>query len=925
MLAVLPTRIGSLPSARAAASALAFYVLYVAALFLPALRTGKLLAPGDATGEYIPQFLMPSRAWNPYFLAGFPIEADPQNATFSPLRLVLAPFAANHPLTWNAYIVAIYVLACMCAYAYAYHFTREQVSALVGGLLYGASGLMLRNLAETPIVASAAWTPLVFLAIERLHEGGGARTSVVGGFALAFCLFGGHPQVFFYTGAVASLYVAFRLVFADGSGKRARFLAYATLLFALGAGLSAIQVFPTRELVASSDRTVVPFDQFAGWAWSPMHTFELFVPNAFWGKLSAFQPKCRVPNEAEHAYVGLSALVLSVYALFTRPRNAAVWFWLGVMVFSLVFAYGSNTPLAKLVYQIPGYDKFRVPVRHMQFFSLGACVMGARGARWLTERRRPLLVALPLLAAALGVVTAVWWLGRSDCLVTRSAPTYLACGVLAVLTFAVASRQIWRSHTLSGYGLVLATAGDLGSFGPHLIGLPNIYPYDLDAHLLEPSFFTRAPPETVAVRDAAEATKQRAWPARGAIAWGVEGPPNRSGIWRFRSAVGYFPLAPKSSMDLLHVGPVGAPFGAWWLPEDRALDVSAVRFVTYPRVAPGSGRFVESQLDFHRDEPSFAVPLPEGTLVTGFVLIAFVDDVRGLPLESELAELRFENDGDIRVEPIVLGRDVVDSVDCFGEGLPPTVQAQWSYGAKYGERSCLVTGFRTARRFEARLVDTLRLRWVAPRGILRFKHLALLDARGEATIPIDPLRSAILADSERWSVTDRGDALTVFENRRALKRARWADRSLALSTPEALKALHEGRRPDGISYDPAHSVILPAPLTEPVGEGCDNANTLAWARDDDTKIELDVLATSPCILVLADAYAKGWRAWADDTELGVHRADGAYRAVVVPKGSRHVTFVYDPESRRIGFAVTSLTLVAAAVMVVFPRRRRSRA
>jgi hypothetical protein len=66
-------------------------------------------------------------------------------------------------------------------------------------------------------------------------------------------------------------------------------------------------------------------------------------------------------------------------------------------------------------------------------------------------------------------------------------------------------------------------------------------------------------------------------------------------------------------------------------------------------------------------------------------------------------------------------------------------------------------------------------------------------------------------------------------------------------------------------------------------------------RDDGVTVEVAVPpAPAPRVLVLADAWAPGWRASAGGTRLRVLPADCAFRAVAVPPGAARVRFDYAP-------------------------------
>jgi hypothetical protein len=88
--------------------------------------------------------------------------------------------------------------------------------------------------------------------------------------------------------------------------------------------------------------------------------------------------------------------------------------------------------------------------------------------------------------------------------------------------------------------------------------------------------------------------------------------------------------------------------------------------------------------------------------------------------------------------------------------------------------------------------------------------------------------------------------------------------------------------------------------------------------------EVVVRASGPGVLVLSDAYHRGWRAYLRGTErepereVSVYLANYVGRAVGLPAGEQTVRFVFDPLSWRIGVAI-SLGAVLFALLVFSSR------
>ncbi|MCL4854025.1 MAG: YfhO family protein, partial [Bryobacteraceae bacterium] len=81
---------------------------------------------------------------------------------------------------------------------------------------------------------------------------------------------------------------------------------------------------------------------------------------------------------------------------------------------------------------------------------------------------------------------------------------------------------------------------------------------------------------------------------------------------------------------------------------------------------------------------------------------------------------------------------------------------------------------------------------------------------------------------------------------------------------------------------------------------------------------VDITADMKCagLLVLADTYFPGWKAWVDEKPAHIYDAYGAIRAVAVPEGTHTVTFRYRPASVFVGAAMSASGLLAAMLLTL---------
>ncbi|HXF76821.1 MAG TPA: YfhO family protein, partial [Methylomirabilota bacterium] len=136
---------------------------------------------------------------------------------------------------------------------------------------------------------------------------------------------------------------------------------------------------------------------------------------------------------------------------------------------------------------------------------------------------------------------------------------------------------------------------------------------------------------------------------------------------------------------------------------------------------------------------------------------------------------------------------------------------------------------------------------------------------------------------------------------------------------EAAKVLQRLSDPD---FDPLKEVILDTGASvEAFGE-LDAQATIE--RYENATVSVRVAADGDAILVLADSYYPGWKAFVDGHETEIFRANHFYRAVVLPKGEHRVEFHYRPQSFALGvvISVVALLFVAAVFLWVLLGERK---
>ena len=85
------------------------------------------------------------------------------------------------------------------------------------------------------------------------------------------------------------------------------------------------------------------------------------------------------------------------------------------------------------------------------------------------------------------------------------------------------------------------------------------------------------------------------------------------------------------------------------------------------------------------------------------------------------------------------------------------------------------------------------------------------------------------------------------------------------------------------------------------------------------RVVIQADAKAPGLLVLADLFYPGWKAFVDGAETPIFRVNYVVRGVFLPKGQHAVEFRYDPMSFMIGIAVSCASLVLVLAFLIYPK------
>src|SRR5690606_20788773 len=102
---------------------------------------------------------------------GFPTTADPQTMSFYPPARLLSMLPSSwHPLAWNILVISAYVLGSgfLCYFILALN--GSLLGGLGAGVIFGMSGFLVSHDPQPNMTHTAAWVPLMLLAVMQLRR-----------------------------------------------------------------------------------------------------------------------------------------------------------------------------------------------------------------------------------------------------------------------------------------------------------------------------------------------------------------------------------------------------------------------------------------------------------------------------------------------------------------------------------------------------------------------------------------------------------------------------------------------------------------------------------------------------------------------------------------------------------------------------------
>ncbi|MCO5193580.1 MAG: YfhO family protein [Anaerolineae bacterium] len=904
----------------------ALLIACVALIYAKNIFSNLILARGDIYLYFYPYWHAAAAAlqtgrlplWNPDLFMGAPFLANSQVGLFYPLNWPLW-LLLETPYAVSVSIVTHVLIAGLGTYwATRRALNASRTAALLAALLFALGGFFTAQVEHINQAQALAWLPWL-LGVATGWEMVSAewrsllRKLLAIAILFALQLAAGHAQAVFISGVALLLWSALQLAVRRGAWGKAAVLTALVIVggVLLAALLVAVQLMPLLELTRLSLRQGgLSTNEALSFSLHPLLAARALLPG--YGQTSYVEYV---------AYLPLVALVLAVVGAWQWRTNRAVVAPLGLAVVGLFLALGAANPLYRYgLIHVPGFDLFRVPARWLTLYALGAALLAAAGWDWLMARgwritgrdRRPiaagLLVCVGLIGMAwVSVVLSQWVLMPPESPAEwPNALSLAGWGVELALLFLL----LWQP-----FGRLPAT--------PYILFAIVIISLFVASRVLS-AYDTTTPEAYFDVRPSVARLQADAIADRAA-----GHPPGRY----LSMSLGLFDPGDQAEIDTIYADQLSQQARERYTTtvKQREIIVPNLSLVYGLSAVDGFDGGVLPSADFAA-VADLLLP-PDADTVDGRLResIDVVPDARWLDLfgvryliTDKVGDQWLRHD-DIEVFFDLQHRVVLQSGESATVGYVPHFEATELWIVSEGEPGDVIieTSSHSQQNTIEQIDDNLyRVRWdapVVPSAIVlaqpddaatpwTIAGLALVDGRDGAFQPLTPGNHRLIHSGD----------VKVYENLDVLPRAFMV--SEAVSAETTTDAVDLMRDP---GFDPRRAVVLTD--HEPLNFGAvDGAvDIVDYAAE---RVVISAESSSGGILVLTDAYYPGWRATIDGEPTPIIKANGLFRAVILPPGMHEIVFTIQlhPSGRIITIVSFTLLLVAAVALIASGTGKRKR-
>lgn len=317
--------------------------------------------------------------WSPDIYFGFPIGADGQLPWFYPFS-ILHVFLSFY-LAVSALLFLHVFLAGIFTYLFARTINLGRFASLFASIAFMFNGFIIAHMQYFSYIYAYSYLPLILLFIELAISREDNFYFILAGAAFGLQILTGHPNIPIMTIIYAGLYALLRYKTK---------LSKSVIGIAIAVGVALLVALPyvlyTSRLIPVSTRGQgVNFEDATNSSFSLYDLVTFIFPNFFFDKINnswLFTNNWHFwgywGQIETVGYVGITTLFLIPFALLKKMRRRVLPFII-LLFISVLFALGKNTPLYKLLLNIPVFNGLRAPGRFIFLTDFSLIILASFG------------------------------------------------------------------------------------------------------------------------------------------------------------------------------------------------------------------------------------------------------------------------------------------------------------------------------------------------------------------------------------------------------------------------------------------------------------------------------------------------------------------------------------------------------------------
>ncbi len=373
-----------------------FPAAVLCAIFLPGFGPGKFLFGIDTFSLHLPFYLYAQKTWAmygqlplwlPYIFLGLPAIDSSNLILFYPTNLIAIISGLQPGLFFTLDIFFHCALAFLGMFLLLKNRGIDEKASYLGAFCFMLSGPLITYVynGHWLDIKALALAPFFMLFISRAVYSGKITDYLCAGFIVGLQILALGMQVAAYTFICGAALAAFLVHEKKPSAKEAVKAFGMLFLAAISAAVfSAAQFLPALSYLPFSSRASFSYADFTSFSFHPIETITLLFPSFFGLKDAAYWGPAQ--GRALSFYCGLLPVLLVPPAFLGAQKRQALFFSV-LAVFILILGFGGFTPLYKILYYIPVFNKLKNPSSAVAMLGIPLSFLAALGAQNMLDCR----------------------------------------------------------------------------------------------------------------------------------------------------------------------------------------------------------------------------------------------------------------------------------------------------------------------------------------------------------------------------------------------------------------------------------------------------------------------------------------------------------------------------------------------------------